>query len=68
MATKPAVRAAGSGDGDPPEELAPLPTDIRSAPLLPTRVQARALARRAGSITALVVLDLGGLAGALYLA
>ncbi len=45
-----------------------LPTDIRSAPLLPTRVQARALARRALSITALVVLDVGGLAGALYLA
>ncbi|HKI91954.1 MAG TPA: sugar transferase [Gaiellaceae bacterium] len=68
MATKPAVRAAGSGDGDPPEEPPALPTDIRSAPLLPTRVQARALARRVLSITALVVLDLGGLAGALYLA
>ena len=67
VATKPAVRAAGSGDGDTPEPPR-LPTDIRSAPLLPTRVQARALARRALSISALVVLDLGGLAGALYLA
>ncbi|HZQ88966.1 MAG TPA: sugar transferase [Gaiellaceae bacterium] len=57
MATKPVVGI---------EELPA--SDIRAAPVLPSRIQVRALARRAVSVTALVVIDLAGLAGALYLA
>ncbi|HEY2542628.1 MAG TPA: sugar transferase [Gaiellaceae bacterium] len=64
MATKPVVGTeSGGGAG------ADLPAaDIRSAPVLPSRIQVRALGRRLVSVAALVVIDLAGLAGALYLA
>ena len=42
--------------------------DIRSARILPSVAQLRAFARRLLSIAALIALDLGGLAGSLYLA
>ncbi|MBX5474684.1 MAG: sugar transferase, partial [Thermoleophilia bacterium] len=67
MATRPAVGAGGSTDGVPPEP-SDLPSDIRSARLLLSRVQARALLRRLASIVALVALDLSGLAASIYLA
>src|SRR5437588_556229 len=66
VATKPLV-GSGSGDGARPEQT-PGAADIRSVPVLPSRVQARALARRAFSAATLVVIDLSGLAGSLYLA
>lgn len=59
MATKPVV-----GSEDP----TPFAGDIRSVRMVPSPVQLRALARRLLSIAALVALDLGGLAGSLYLA
>jgi exopolysaccharide biosynthesis polyprenyl glycosylphosphotransferase len=64
VATKPVVGTeSGGGAG------ADLPAaDIRSAPVLPSRIQVRALGRRLVSVAALVVIDLAGLAGALYLA
>ncbi|HKT43489.1 MAG TPA: sugar transferase [Gaiellaceae bacterium] len=62
MATKPVV-GAESGDG-----AAELPaSDIRSAPVF-SGIQIRASVRRVVSVLALVVIDLAGLAGALYLA
>ena len=64
MATKPAV-GTESGDGAGPELPA---SDIRSAPVLPSGIQVRALARRSLSIAALVFIDVAGLTGALYLA
>ena len=64
MATKPLV-GTESGDGAGVELPA---SDIRSAPVLPSGIQVRALARRSLSIAALVVLDVSGLTGALYLA
>jgi exopolysaccharide biosynthesis polyprenyl glycosylphosphotransferase len=66
VATKPLV-GTGSGDGARPEQT-PGAADIRSVPVLPSRVQARALARRMFSAGTLVVIDLSGLAGSLYLA
>ena len=66
MATKPVVGAERSDEGTPPE-LPELPSDIRSARVLPSKVQLRALVRRLLSIAALVTLDLSGLAGGLYL-
>src|SRR5881398_2327006 len=51
----------------PPKPPA-LAGDIRSARVVPSPWQLRALARRTISIAALIVLDLGGLAGSLYLA
>ncbi len=68
MATKPLV-GTGSGDGARPEQ--PPGTgaaDIRSVPVLPSGIQVRALARRTLSVAMLVCIDLGGLAGSLYLA
>jgi exopolysaccharide biosynthesis polyprenyl glycosylphosphotransferase len=59
VATKPIV---GSGEDAGPA------ADIRSAPVLPTQIQVRAIARRLLSVLALVVVDLSALAGALYLA
>src|SRR6201984_1460012 len=44
------------------------PSDIRRARVLPVSIQLRALARRLTSIVALVTIDVGGLAAALYLA
>ena len=64
MAIRPVV-GAEPGDGDGAELPA---SDIRSAPVFPSGIQARALARRAVSVAALVVIDLAGLAGSLYLA
>ena len=66
MATKPLV-GTGPGDGARPEQT-PGAADIRSVPVLPSRVQVRALARRMFSAAALVLIDLSGLAGSLYLA
>ncbi len=72
MATKPVV---GRGDPDvddagdaappgPPQHAA----DIRSVRLVPSFGQLRGFARRALSIAALIIVDLSGLAGSLYLA
>jgi exopolysaccharide biosynthesis polyprenyl glycosylphosphotransferase len=57
LATKP---LAGLADDEP--------GDIRQARVLPSPFQLRTLARRLTSIVALVAIDVGGLAGALYLA
>jgi exopolysaccharide biosynthesis polyprenyl glycosylphosphotransferase len=57
VATKPLVGVSGDD-----------PSDIRRARVLPSPVQLRALVRRLVSIAALVAIDVGGLAGALYLA
>jgi exopolysaccharide biosynthesis polyprenyl glycosylphosphotransferase len=68
MATKPVVgvdSTAGDGGSSEPPVFA---GDIRSARILPSRGQLRAIARRVVSIAALVVIDLSGLAGSLYLA
>jgi exopolysaccharide biosynthesis polyprenyl glycosylphosphotransferase len=72
VATKPLV---GGGDpevngaaGDAPPAPPRLSADIRSTRMLPASAQIRALLRRSLSITALVVIDLAALAGALYLA
>jgi exopolysaccharide biosynthesis polyprenyl glycosylphosphotransferase len=67
VATKPAVDATAAADGSSPEPPA-VPADIRSARVLPSRVQVRAILRRLLSIAALVVLDLSGLAASIYLA
>jgi exopolysaccharide biosynthesis polyprenyl glycosylphosphotransferase len=64
VATKPVV---GTESGDGAGEELPA-SDIRSAPVFPTGIQVRALARRLFSIGALVLIDLSGLAGSLYLA
>jgi exopolysaccharide biosynthesis polyprenyl glycosylphosphotransferase len=58
VATKPLV-GAGSGDDA---------GDIRRGRVLPSSLQLRALARRIASVLALAVIDVGGLAVALYLA
>jgi exopolysaccharide biosynthesis polyprenyl glycosylphosphotransferase len=58
VATKPLV-GAGSGDDA---------GDIRRARVLPSSSQLRSLARRLASVLALAVIDVGGLAVALYLA
>jgi exopolysaccharide biosynthesis polyprenyl glycosylphosphotransferase len=58
VATKPLV---GTGSGDDAG-------DIRQARVLPSRLQLRALGRRLASVLSLAVLDVGGLAVALYLA
>jgi len=66
VATKPVV-GTGPDDGVPSERSAGT-ADIRSAAVFPSRIQVRGLARRTLSVAALVVIDLCGLAGALYLA
>ncbi|HEY2073172.1 MAG TPA: sugar transferase [Gaiellaceae bacterium] len=63
MVTKPVV-GTESGDGAGAEVPA---SDIRSAPVF-SGIQVRTLVRRTFSVAALVVVDLAGLAGALYLA
>jgi exopolysaccharide biosynthesis polyprenyl glycosylphosphotransferase len=45
-----------------------VPADIREGHLLPSLRQLRVIVRRVGSIAALVAIDVGGLAGGLYLA
>ena len=68
MATKPVVGVdTTSGDGGPSEPPA-FGGDIRSVRIMPSRGQLRAVVRRVVSIAALVVIDLSGLAGSLYLA
>jgi exopolysaccharide biosynthesis polyprenyl glycosylphosphotransferase len=64
VATKPVV---GTEPGDGAGRELPA-SDIRSAPVFPTGIQSRALARRLFSMSALVLIDLAGLAGSLYLA
>jgi exopolysaccharide biosynthesis polyprenyl glycosylphosphotransferase len=59
VATKTLVGAGTTGDDG---------GDIRRARLLPSLTQLRGTVRRAASIFALVAIDVGGLAGALYLA
>jgi exopolysaccharide biosynthesis polyprenyl glycosylphosphotransferase len=61
VATKPFVGAGVSGDDESGG-------DIRRARILPSVVQFRASLRRLVSILALIAIDVGGLAGALYLA
>ena len=67
MATKPLVDAPGSPNG-----TAPAPhldrSDARAASPVPTRGELRRLARRLVSVVALLAIDLGGLAGSIYLA
>ena len=67
MATKPLVGAASSDDSARPDRPL-LPGDIRQTRLLPSASQLRSLLRRLASMVALVAIDVGGLAGALYLA
>jgi exopolysaccharide biosynthesis polyprenyl glycosylphosphotransferase len=67
VATKPLVGSPSSDDEARPDPIG-LPSDIRQARLLPSASQLRALIRRLASIVALVAIDVGGLAGALYLA
>jgi exopolysaccharide biosynthesis polyprenyl glycosylphosphotransferase len=67
VATKPVVDVDGSANGSPPEHPA-VPSDIRSARMLPSRTQVRALGRRLFSIAALVAIDLSSLAASIYLA
>ena len=57
----------GAGDGAPAERTE-YAADIRSVRMLPRGGQLRGAARRAISIVALVVIDLCGLAGSIYLA
>ncbi len=68
MATKPVAgvdsTAGDGGSSEPPVFVG----DIRSARILPSRGQLRAVGRRVVSIAALVAIDLSGLAGSLYLA
>jgi len=66
VATKPVVGTNPSSERGSPEH--PALGDIRSVRLMPSLGELRALTRRLASIGTLVVLDLGGLAGALYLA
>ena len=67
MVTKPLVNATSSDDEARPDPVG-LPSDIRQARLLPSASQLRALIRRLASIVALVAIDVGGLASAVYLA
>jgi exopolysaccharide biosynthesis polyprenyl glycosylphosphotransferase len=64
---KPADAGPASDDGGPPPPPA-LAGDIRSVRLVPSLGQLRTRGRRLFSIVALVTIDLGGLAGSLYLA
>jgi exopolysaccharide biosynthesis polyprenyl glycosylphosphotransferase len=68
VATDPLVDGGSSGADRPRTEPLPVPGDIRQARVLPARVQLRRLARRLVSIASLVAIDVGGLAGSLYLA
>jgi exopolysaccharide biosynthesis polyprenyl glycosylphosphotransferase len=67
VATKPFVGAEPQGGVQPPDAVGPS-EDIRSTRVLPSPIQARSLARRLASIASLVAIDVGGIAGALYLA
>jgi exopolysaccharide biosynthesis polyprenyl glycosylphosphotransferase len=67
VATKSFVGVEPQGGVEPPDALGPS-EDIRRTRVLPSPIQARSLARRLASIAALVAIDVGGIAGALYLA
>jgi exopolysaccharide biosynthesis polyprenyl glycosylphosphotransferase len=71
VATKPVVGGGtdvnGAGDGAQSERTE-YAADIRSVRILPRGGQLRGAARRVVSIVALVVIDLSGLAGSIYLA
>src|SRR6266404_955065 len=67
VATKPVDAGRTSGDGGPPEPPV-FAGDIRSVRLFPSAGRLRAYGRRLFSMLAIVAIDLGGLAGALYLA
>ncbi len=66
MATKPVVDTASSAGDDGSPEHPTFAGDIRSARV--PGLQLRALTRRALSMASLIAIDLGGLAGSLYLA
>jgi len=72
VATKPVVGRGDPDVDDAPAGAPPGPAqhaaDIRSVRIVPTSVQLRAFARRSLSVAALVVVDLCGLAGSIYLA
>jgi exopolysaccharide biosynthesis polyprenyl glycosylphosphotransferase len=67
VVTKPVVKARSSREDGPPDPH-PLSGDIRQSRILPSPFQLRALVRRFASIAALVAIDVGGLASAVYLA
>jgi exopolysaccharide biosynthesis polyprenyl glycosylphosphotransferase len=67
VATKPLVGADAQDDVGAPDAYGPS-DDIRSTRVFPSTIQLRALLRRLASIGALVAIDVGGMAGALYLA
>ncbi len=67
MATKPLVRTDSQESGGPQDAYGAT-EDIRRGRVLPSTLQLRALLRRLISIAALVVIDVGGIAGALYIA
>jgi exopolysaccharide biosynthesis polyprenyl glycosylphosphotransferase len=67
VVTKPLVGAEPQGDVEPPDAVGP-PGDIRRTRVLPSPIILRSLARRLVSIASLVAIDVGGIAGALYLA
>jgi exopolysaccharide biosynthesis polyprenyl glycosylphosphotransferase len=71
VVTKPIAGPVSPEDGSRPEpsvEPPALPSDIRQVRLLPSAAQLRGLVRRFASIVALIAIDVGGLAGALYIA
>src|SRR5436190_4566955 len=68
VATKPAVGSGATSGDDGSPELPVLAGDIRSPRAAPVRSQFRVLARRVLSMASLIAIDLGGLAGSLYLA
>jgi exopolysaccharide biosynthesis polyprenyl glycosylphosphotransferase len=68
VATKPVVGAGSTSGDDASSRPSAVSGDIRSARVTPLLPQLRALSRRVLSIVALIAIDLGGLAGSLYLA
>jgi exopolysaccharide biosynthesis polyprenyl glycosylphosphotransferase len=68
VVTKPLAGATTPADEDARPDSLGLSGDIRQTRLFPSVSQLRSLVRRAASIVALVAIDVGGLAVALYLA
>jgi FlaA1/EpsC-like NDP-sugar epimerase len=68
VVTKPLAGATTPADEDPRPDSLGLTGDIRQTRLFPSVSQLRSLVRRVASIVALVAIDVGGLAVALYLA
>jgi exopolysaccharide biosynthesis polyprenyl glycosylphosphotransferase len=67
VVTKLLVGTEPQGDEEPPDALGPS-EDIRRMRALPAPIIVRSLLRRLLSIASLVAIDVGGIAGALYLA